>query len=243
MCAIHIWPLVVVITTSTSPQKTSLKKIRFFQLLFEWLCSSNMQNLRTCTLVQWKGLQHLGGRTNGSYVLRFQFQERTLSKEQAWYCRSTYHCLVLKFLGGEHLSCLGDESLDLQIGEVGLQQCLQSFRQPPMTHGQCHAIFLHNIRFQTFWMLITWKTTEKLDLHIQKTHIHTNRCSIFINRLTHVLTITLVQMAIHMAKSDVCFPVKRSVQKPELQQLRELHFILRKSPSSKLYSPWALQTI
>jgi hypothetical protein len=130
MCAIHIWPLVVVITISTSPQKTSLKKIRFFQLLFEWLCSSNMQNLRTCTLVQWKGLQHLGGRTNGSYVLRFQFQEHTLSKEQAWYCRSTYHCLVLKFLGDEHLSCLGDESSDLPIGEVGLQQCLQSFRQP-----------------------------------------------------------------------------------------------------------------
>jgi hypothetical protein len=50
-------------------------------------------------------------------------------------------------------------------------------------------------------------------------------------------------MSIHMAKSGVCFPVKRSVQKPELQQLRELHFILRKSPSSKLYSPWALQTM
>lgn len=66
----------------------------------------------------------------GIYVLRFQFQENTLSKEQAWYCRSTYHCLVLKFLGDEQLSCLGDESLDLPIGEVGLQQCLQSFRQP-----------------------------------------------------------------------------------------------------------------
>lgn len=112
MCAIHIWPLVVVITISTSPQKTSLTKIGFFQLLFEWLCSRNMQNLRTFTLVQWKGLQHLGGRTNGSYVLRFQFQEQTLSKEQAWYCRSTYHCLVLKFLGDENLSCLGDESSD-----------------------------------------------------------------------------------------------------------------------------------
>jgi hypothetical protein len=82
---------------------------------------------------------------------------------------------------------------------------------------------------------------EVRSAHPKDTH-NTNRCSIFINRLTDVLTITLVQMTIDMAKSGVCFPVK-SVQKPELQQLRELNFILRKSPSSKLYSPEALQTI